>query len=132
MPIIRIAPIFNGKIYVKPHASSHQMDLPLMEQVTCHPAKSSNKIAKQLTQKHMDINTKEEPRFSVRYISPVNKDEHVYLYILPLGSEKEISFAGGQFISADEIEDQAHLYNDYLQKEGDLLKMAAELWNEYL
>ena len=131
MPVIRIAPVCNGKIYVKPHASSHQMDLPLMEHVSCHPTQSSNKQAKKLTQKHEDINTTEEPRFSVRYVSPVNKNEHVYLYILPLSKEEEISFAEGKFISADEIETQAHLYSDYLQKESGLLGMAAELWEKF-
>ena len=132
MPIIRIAPICNGKIYVMPHTESRQMDLPLMEQVACHPVKSSNKLAKQLTQKHKNIHTPEEPRFSVRYISPSNEEEHVYLYILPLSKEDEIHFEEGKFISANEIEDNAHLYSDYLQKESGLLGMAAELWNDYL
>ena len=131
MPIIRIAPVCKGKIYVKPQASSCQMDLPMMEHVACHPTKSSNQIARQLFRKHTNINTQEEPRFSVRYVSPVNQNEHVYLYILPLGHEEEISFTDGKFISADEIELHAHLYSDYLQKESGLLGMAAELWEEY-
>ena len=132
MPVIRIAPVCNGKIYVVPHSESSRMDLPLIEQVDVHPVKSSNKLAKQLTKQHEDVNTTEEPRFSVRYVSPVNKDEHVYLYILPLSKEEEISFAEGKFISADEIEENEHLYSDYLQKESGLLGMAAELWGEYL
>ena len=132
MPVIRIAPVCNGKIYVVPHSESSRMDLPLIEQVDVYPAKSSNKLARQLTKKHESISTTEEPRFSVRYVSPVNKEEHVYLYILPLNKEEEISFTEGKFISADEIETQAHLYSDYLQKESGLLGMAAELWEKYL
>jgi hypothetical protein len=108
------------------------MDLPLIEEVVQHPTKSSIKQAKQLTQKYKNITTTEEPRFSVRYVSPVNKEEHVYLYILPLSEENEISFEEGKFISADEIEKNAHIYSDYIQKESDLLGMAAELWNDYL
>ena len=131
MPIIRIAPVCNGKIYVVPHSESSRMDLPLIEQVDVHPAKSSNKLARQLTKKHEGINAKEEPRFSVRYVSPVNQGEHVYLYILPLGKEDEIRFEEGKFISADEIGTNAHLYSDYLQKESDLLGMAAEVWEEF-
>lgn len=132
MPIIRIAPVCNGKIYVKSYAESGQMDLPLIEEVVQHPTKSSNKQAKQLTQRYKNITTTEEPRFSVRYVSPVNKEEHVYLYILPLSEENEICFEEGKFISADEIEKNAHIYSDYIQKESDLLGMAAELWNDYL
>lgn len=132
-PIIRIAPVYNGKIYVIPHTDSHHLDLPMMEQADCHPIKSSNKQARQLTQKHESfLHTEEHPRFSVKYLSPVKKEEQVYLYILPLTSEKDINFEDGQFISADEIDGNGHLYSDYLQKESGLLGMAAELWNDYL
>lgn len=130
--ILRIAPVCKGKIYVKPQASSCQMDLPWMEQVTCHPTKSSNQLARRFTQKHPDIHTRETPRFSVRYTSPVDQEEQVYLYILPLNNEEEISLAEGKFISVNEIEAQPHLYSDYLQKESDLLGMAAELWGDFL
>lgn len=130
--ILRIAPVCKGKIYVKPHASSRQLDLPLMEQVPCHPTQSCNQLARRFTQKHPDIHTRETPRFSVRYTSPVDQEEQVYLYILPLNNEEEISLAEGKFISANEIEAQPHLYSDYLQKESDLLGMAAELWGDFL
>ena len=43
MPIIRIAPVCNGKIYVTPKQSSNQMDLPLEEYTDVAPSKSSNK-----------------------------------------------------------------------------------------
>ena len=132
MPVIRIAPVCNGKIYVTPHSESNRMDLPLIKQTDIHPSKSSNKLAKQFMKKNENISTTEEPRFSVRYVSPVNQEEHVYLYILPLNNEDEIRFEEGKFISADEIEANVHLYSDYLQKESGLLGMAAELWEDYL
>lgn len=132
MPVIRIAPVCNGKIYVVPHNKSCRMDLPLMGQTDVHPSKSSNKLAKQLASTYKGISTTEEPRFSVKYASPVNQEEHVYLYILPLSKEDEIRLDEGKFISADEIEANTELYSDYLQKESGLLGMAAELWGNYL
>ena len=49
MPIIRIAPVCNGKIYVTPRHLSNQMDLPLEEYTAVAPSKSSNKLARLLT-----------------------------------------------------------------------------------
>ena len=45
---------------------------------------------------------------------------------------KEISFEEGKFVTADEITANNQLFSKYLQKESDLLGMAAELWNDYL
>lgn len=133
MPIIRIAPICNGKVYVIPHSVSPKMDIPFMEQTDIIPAKASNKLARQLMKKYASqISTSEQPRFCVKYNSPVHKDESIYLYILPLKNEKEIHFENGEFIIADDITIDATLYSHYLQKESDLLSMAAELWNDYL
>ena len=132
LSIIRIAPVCNGKIYVVPHVENKQLDLPLMKYTDNHFRKECNKEAKLLTKNNYGITTSEEPRFSVRYVSPINKEEHVYLYILPLGKEDEVNFDEGKFISADDIENSQHLYSEYLQKESGLLEMAAELWRDYL
>lgn len=133
MPILRIAPVCNGKIYVTPRHSSNQMDLPLEEYTTDAPSQSSNKLARLLTSKYeSQIHTEEQPRFSVKYTSPINKQEEVYLYILPLNHEQEISFDNGTFISAEEIEAEGSRFSQYLQKESGLLGMAAELWKDYL
>ena len=133
MPIIRIAPVCNGKIYVTPRHLSNQMDLPLEEYTAVAPSKSSNKLARLLTSKYeSQIQTEDHPRFSVKYTSPHNQQEEVYLYILPLNHEKEISFEEGKFVTADEITANNQLFSKYLQKESGLLGMAAELWNDYL
>lgn len=133
MPIIRIAPVCNGRIYVTPGHSSYPMDLPLVEHTALPPSKQSNKSACLLVQKyHSCIHTQEQPRFSVKYASPADKKEEVYLYILPLRDEKEISFDNGTFVLAEDIEAEGHRYSEYLQKESGLLGMAAELWNDYL
>lgn len=131
MPIIRIAPLCNGKIYVIPQEDTHRMDLPLMEEINGQSGKSFHKQAKVLTKRHEAfINTSEHPRFSVKYLSPVNQEE-VHLYVLPLSHEDDIRFEDGQFVPADEIEENECLYSAYLQKESSLLGMAAELWDEY-
>ena len=133
MPVIRIAPVYDGKIYVIPHNKHQIFDLPWMKQVNCHPNLKSTKQAQLLIRQETPaFNIKEHPRFSVKYASPGNKDEKVYLYILPLSEENEINFENGKFIVSDEIEENAHLYSEYLQKESGLLGMAAELWNDYL
>ena len=131
MPVIRIAPVCNGKIYVAPCPSSRQMDLPLVEQVEEHPARQSNKLARQLTRKSEGISASEEPRFSVKYTSPTNREETVYLYILPLSREDEIRFEEGKFIPAEEITSNEEQYSECLQKESQLLGMAAELWKMF-
>ena len=132
LSIIRIAPVCNGKIYVVPHAGSNQMDLPLMKYTDSYSRKTCNKTAKLFTENYKEFTTSEEPRFSVRYISPVDKEEFVYLYILPLNNEDEVVFNEGKFISADDIENNQHLYSESLQKESGLLGLAAELWRDYL
>lgn len=132
MPIIRIAPVCNGRIYVIPGHSADQLDLPLIERTASPLSKRSNKAARQLAQKHhSNLRTGEQPRFSVKYASPTDQAEDVYLYILPLNDEKEISFENGTFVSAEEIEAEGHRYSEYLQKESGLLGMAAELWQDY-
>ena len=55
----------------------------------------------------------------------------MYLYILPLKSEDEIHFHEGEFVSSEDIAENATLYSLNLQKEGDLLGMAAELWQDF-
>lgn len=135
MPIIRIAPICNGKIYVIPQSSADKgtpkLDLPIKEQVAQAPSKSG-KAAKRIQEKyHLHIHTDMHPRFSVKYKPFSDRQETVYLYILPLKEESEISFQEGKFISADEINANNSLFCENLQQEGELLGMAAELWNDY-
>lgn len=134
-PILRIAPVCNGKIYVVPHASVQgeetTMDIPIEEYISQPPA-SSGKTAQKIKEKyHLHIHSDMQPRFSVKYKASENSQEIVYLYILPLKDESEINFHEGKFISADEINSNDKLYRPNLQKEGDLLGMAAELWEEY-
>lgn len=133
MPIIRIAPICNGKVYIIPHSTLQKMDLPLMGQMDESSVNKSNKLAKQLMQRYnAEIQTNEHPRFCVKYNSPIHEGEKVYLYILPLNNEEDIQFENGGFIDTDNIETNPFQYSHYLQKESGLLSMAAELWQDYL
>ena len=118
MPIIRIAPVCNGKIYVVPHISEQ------------HVPTHSVKAVKRLKEKyHLHLQTEAQPRFSVKYKVSGNSQDTVYLYILPLKHEKEIHFHEGKFISTDEINPDD--YSQELIKESELLGMAAELWKDY-
>lgn len=135
MPILRIAPVCNGKIYVVPHSSDNegivQMDIPIEEYVSQIPS-SSGKTAGKIADKYrLHLHTDSQPRFSVKYRTDGQAPETVYLYILPLKDEDEISFSEGHFISAGDISANSNGYAPNLQKESELLGMAAELWKDY-
>ena len=132
MPIIRIAPVCNGKIYVIPHTSEEGtsvLDLPMVDRIE-KASSQSEKTARKVKEKyHLHVKSEMQPRFSVQYKSASDNGETVYLYILPLKLEHEIQFHNGTFISADEI-NGLH-YSANLQKESELIGMAAELWKDY-
>ena len=132
MPIIRIAPVCNGKIYVIPHTSEEGtsvLDLPMVDRIE-KASSQSEKTARKVKEKyHLHGKSEMQPRFSVQYKSASDNEETVYLYILPLKQEHEIQFHNGTFISADEI-NGLH-YSTNLQKESELIGMAAELWKDY-
>ena len=135
MSIIRIAPVCNGKIYVVPRHSSENKnvywDLPIEERVE-HISQKSDKVACKVKGKyHAHIQAQMSPRFSVKYQSPSHKGSTTYLYILPLQEESDIHFHEGKFIEAENIAEQAEKYSLHLQQEGELLGMAAELWNDF-
>lgn len=135
MPIIRIAPVCNGKIYVIPRSTAdeekNRMDLPIEESVE-HVSTKSDKVARKIKEKYQaHISTAMSPRFSVQYTSQYHNGNTVYLYILPLRKEEEIHFHEGTFVSAEEIANHPEAYSHNLQKESELLGMAAELWGEY-
>lgn len=135
MPIIRIAPVCHGKIYVVPRHSSDNKDihwdLPIEESVEHIPSKPDKIACKVKGKYHAHIHTQTSPRFSVKYQSPSHQGCITYLYILPLQEESNIHFHEGKFIDADNIAEQAEKYSLHLQLEGELLGMAAELWDDF-
>lgn len=135
MPIIRIAPVCNGKIYVVPRNSEDRkelcMDLPMEESVE-HVSTKSDKAAQKVKEKHQaHLKTSMTPRFSVQYKSPSPHGRTTYLYILPLKQEDDIQYHEGRFISVEDINKHPKQYTSNLQMESELLGMAAELWNDF-
>lgn len=135
MPIIRIAPVCNGKIYVTPHpfenGEGSYMDLPMVENVE-HVSVKSDKAARKVKEKyHLHIQTDASPRFCVQHKSAATGDAIVYLYILPLRQEDEIRFHNGRFVDAEHIQAHPEEYDQTLLEESELLGMAAELWADY-
>lgn len=133
--IVRIAPVCNGKIYVIPRQLENgesMMDLPIEETVDQTSIPSDRIVCKIKERYSQHISCKTSPRFSVRYLSALHHDNTVYLYILPLEKESDIHFLNGNFINSQEIASHPKKYSSNLQKEGELLGMAAELWAAYL
>ena len=135
MSIIRIAPVCNGKIYVAPRPTDDQasflLDLPIEEQVEQFSPKSEKAVRKIKERYSSHLHTSATPRYCVKYRSAQNNGQTVYLYILPLSQENEISFHHGQFMAAEEIVAQPKRCSANLNKESELLAMAAELWKEF-
>lgn len=135
MHIVRIAPVCNGKIYVIPHPSTNEknnrMDIPIEEYASQEPSKSGKTAQKIKGKYQLHIRSEIQPRFSVKYHSVSEQKGTVYLYILPLKEESEISFQGGKFITADEIRNNSERFGLNLQQECELLDMAAELWKDF-
>ena len=132
---IRIAPVCNGKIYVVPKITPDKdkecMDLPMEEHVE-HWSPNSDKAIRKINEKyHAHIHTSFTPRFSVQYKSQTNEGGIIYLYILPLKEENEIQFHNGKFVTEAEIAVHEQLFCKSLQKEREILGMAAELWQEF-
>lgn len=136
MPIIRIAPVCNGKIYVAPRRAADgenlQWDLPIEESVE-HVSTKSDKVARKIKEKYQShIHSDASPRFCVQYTSKPHDGSTAYLYILPLQKEEEVHFHEGKFVSAEKITNQPETFSDNLQEESALLDMAAELWAEFI
>lgn len=136
MSIIRIAPVCNGKIYVAPRPTDDQasflLDLPIEEQVEQFSPKSEKAVRKIKERYSSHLHTSATPRYCVKYRSAQNNGQTVYLYVLPLRKEDEISFHNGQFVTAKKINDHPEQYSVHLGKESELLSMAAELWKDFL
>ena len=135
MPIIRIAPVCNGKIYVAPRSAmddgSSRMDLP-MEECVEHVSTQSDKAARKVKEKYQQhLRTEASPRFCVMHRSSTGKDAISYLYVLPLKSEDEIFFRKGEFVTSEDISKHPEVYSPDLQTESELLGMAAELWDDF-
>ena len=83
MPILRIAPICNGKIYVVPnHSSSREnnwLDIPIHEHLQTTPSPTGKTALKLKERYHAHIHTSEQPRFCVKYRDKSEHTDTVYI-----------------------------------------------------
>ncbi|MGL4519795.1 MAG: hypothetical protein ACRCUJ_08990 [Phocaeicola sp.] len=130
--IVRIAPIFDGKVYLTPTNSLAEqplLDLPINEFLSVR-MKEINSCAEKLCEKYPEALPQDTlPRFSLKYISQTESRESiVLLYILPLKSSNDIHFESGHFVEPKEIVAHPHSYNPTLVEEAEHLKTTAEMW----
>ena len=135
MPILRIAPICNGKNYVVAnHSSSREnnwLDIPIHEHLQTTPSPTGKTALKLKERYHAHIHTSEQPRFCVKYRNKSEHSDTVYLNVLPLEKEEDIHFSHGKFVGIEEIRASYPSFSPNLQEEYEFLGMAAELWNDF-
>ncbi|MGL4852828.1 MAG: hypothetical protein ACRC3Z_09345 [Phocaeicola sp.] len=131
--LLRIAPIYNGKIYLTPiHIPLLEesfLDLPISETLSVR-MKEINQCAENVCLKYQEaFSTKNSPRFSLKYISKNDgKESTVLLYIIPLKSETEICFEEGVFVDPKEILEDTKKFSPALVEEAEHLQTTTEMW----
>lgn len=137
MPLLRIAPICNGKIYVAPRNQQGEepgkLDIP-MEDYIYSTKTNIDRFARELEKKYSNNLTGQlEPRFSLKYLVKAanGTQKTVLLYILPLNDESLIHFTGGKFVTPKDIEAHSNQYSSFLKEEVNHLNVVAQMWEEY-
>lgn len=133
MPCLRIAPVCDGKVYVVPlqnfEKEAGKFDLPIRSYITDHTA-DTDSYAKKVEEEYSKfIIGQPEPRFSLKYLTDMEK--MILLYVLPLNEEAEICFPKGKFVTPQEIEANPEQYSVLLNEEVSHLSIVAEMWKEY-
>lgn len=133
--IIRIAPLWNGKIYLCPHTDVNNWktvwDVPVEEWLE-DPFRNLEHYSTLLGRKIVRKGSM-TPRFILRYRqSPAPHSlQTVHLYILPLKTEQELSLKKGRFFDFEELRTGEILLSDFLQEELEHLDLAASMWKEF-
>lgn len=132
MPVLRIIPVCNGKIYVIHNKEFNQWDTPLED---CMDARQIDRdlYAKEIMERYREhLDDEPSPRFCLKHlVKNPPMDNTFLLYILPLNDERQIHFNGGKFVTPEEIEETPKSYSYYLREEINHLKVAARMWEEY-
>lgn len=135
IPLLRIAIICRGKIYVAPRnryqEETGKLDTPIEECIL------SNEIdLKQLTKKitheyHIPLN--KELRFSLNYqiTLPDGISRTILLFLISLDNEKQIHIEEGRFVTLPEMEKHADQYSSFLLAEKDHLNTIIQTRNTY-
>lgn len=137
MPFLRIAPICNGKIYVVPRGMQSdepgKLDIPMEDYIYICKT-NTDEYAKEVERKYRRyIDADTAPRFSLKHIVKATSgcSKTVFLYILPLDNESQIHFAGGKFITPEEVEANGSKYSTFLNEEISHLHLATQIWQEF-
>lgn len=137
MPVLRIAPICNGKIYVAPRNQQGEepgkLDIPMEDYIYASNT-NIDKFAREVERKYSNNLTDQlEPRFSLKHLVKAadSAQKTVLLYVLPLNDESQIHFTGGKFVTTKDIEAHPNQYSSFLKEEVDHLNVVAQMWEEY-
>lgn len=129
--LIRIAPLYQGKIYLTDLPSS-VWDLPLTTTLL-GPSSAIDRKARKLIRKNIAAPHR-APRLLLRHWTDETSGAHrrpVSVYIYPLHRADELRTEKGRFFTFEEIKQQPSDFSPSLLKELEHLQMAAEVWNEY-
>ncbi len=136
MPIIRVIPIYEGKILVSPRIYSKfdigKLDTPIEDYLFEHKP-NANKRAKKISSLSLGIAaSKLDPRFSLKYtLSIKGKKKNIILYILPLDENIHLKSKDYKLVSPEEILNNKSNYSIFLQEEIEHLQMVCSLWQNY-
>ncbi len=135
MPIIRVAAVCNGKVYVTPASKEKEyMDFPIQE-VCLAPNGTTDPSIRRIQEKYQPhLKEKAELRFSLKYLfdTPFGTSVTILLYVLPLKDEGDIHFEGGRFVTPTEIAaDTNKRFSLFLKKEAEHLETVTEMWRDY-
>ena len=139
IPILRIAPICNGKIYVVPRNTQDKeygkLDLPMEDYIYPNETDTDKYAGKIASQYLGNISYSSEPRFSLKHLMQTDKNNEskktIILYVLPLTNENQLSNGKGKFVTPEEIEKNSSLYSSLLREEIDHLDMVTQIWKEF-
>ena len=135
IPMLRVAAICNGKVYVVPVPGEKKYwDFPMRE--ICFGEKNAVKesLARIKERYQQNLNVKPDFRFSLKYLfqTPFGSPVTILLYILPLKDESDIHFEGGRFVTPAEIAgDTDKQFSLFLKKEAEHLNLVTEIWKEH-
>lgn len=133
--LIRIAPLWNGRIYLCPHTDTSNWqttwDIPVEKQLG-NPFSSTEHCSTQLSRKIVRKGAM-TPRFILRYNIPseTGVPHTIHLYILPLKDKQELKLKKGRFFDFKELKDNEMIISSRLQAELEHLDLAASMWKEF-
>ncbi|WP_294586610.1 hypothetical protein [uncultured Phocaeicola sp.] len=133
--IVRIAPLWNGKIYLCPHTNTTNWEttwnIPIeehLESPLINIEHHTARLCRKITQKKIMA-----PRLILQYHrSPeISQLQTVHLFILPLKEKQELALQNGRFFDFEELKNEQIHLSDLLRTELEHLDLAASMWKEF-